>query len=51
MEDGTYQKADYYSPGFPNSPQGHQSYLSQYGVTPGDIVISELMPAPRSGLP
>lgn len=50
MEDGTYQKADYYSPGFPNSPQGHQSYLSQYGVTPGDIVISELMPAPRSGL-
>lgn len=50
MEDGTYQKVDYYSPGFPNTPEGHQAYLSQYTVNPGDIIINELMPAPRSGL-
>ena len=49
-EDESYQKIDYYSPGFPNTPQGHEDYIKQYIVKAGDIVINELMPAPRSGL-
>lgn len=50
MADGSYTKVDYYTPGFENTPEGHENYLSQYGVAIGDIVINELMPAPRSGL-
>ncbi len=50
MADGSYQKVDYYSPGFENTQEGHQAYLTQYGIKAGDIVINELMAAPRSGL-
>ena len=48
--DGEYIKTPNYSPGFANTPEGHQAYLGQYAVTTGDIVINEIMPAPRSGL-
>ena len=48
--DGEYAKGPNYSPGFPNTPEGHRAYLEQYAVTTGDISINEIMPAPRSGL-
>ncbi len=47
---GEYIKTPEYSPGFANTPEGHQAYLGQYAVTAGDIVINEIMPAARSGL-
>ena len=48
--DGTYQKSTTYSPGFPNSPEGHQQYLAAYAVTPDQLLINEIMATPRSGL-
>ena len=50
LEDESFQKVDYFSPGFPNTLQGHEEYILQYTVDIGDVVINELMPAPRSGL-
>ncbi len=50
MADGSYQKTDHYSPGFPNTQEGHQAYLSSYYIESGTLVINELCPAPRSGL-
>lgn len=50
QEDGSFMKGELYSPGFINSLEGHQAYLSQYAVTPGSIEINEVMPAPRTGL-
>lgn len=50
MPDGSFEKGEYYSPGFPNTLEGHQAYLSQFVFETGDLMINELMPAPRSGL-
>ncbi len=50
QEDGSFAKSEAYSPGFPNDLEGHKAYLAQYVVAPGDLVINEVMPAPRTGL-
>ena len=48
--DGSFQKSELYSPGFPNTQEGHREYMGQYYVETGLLVINELSPAPRSGL-
>ena len=48
--DGGWEKTDAYSPGYPNGAEGHQSYLAAYTVTPGTLMINEVVPSPRTGL-
>ena len=49
-EEGAFEKTYDYSPGFPNGAEGHQAYLAHYSVTPGVLMINEVVPSPRSGL-
>ena len=50
QEDGSWAKTDAFSPGFANTAQGHDAYMSAYAVEPGVLMINEVCPAPRSGL-
>ena len=50
MADGAFAKTDFYSPGFPNTEEGHRAYMASYLVETGKLVINEVCPAPRSGL-
>ncbi len=50
MENGAFEKTDLYTPGFPNTEEGHAAYMSSYLIESGTLVISEICPAPRSGL-
>ncbi|MCR4885594.1 MAG: lamin tail domain-containing protein [Clostridiales bacterium] len=45
-----WEKTDSYSPGFENTQEGHARYLAAYAVTPGTLMINEVVPTPRSGL-
>ena len=49
-ETGAWEKTEAYSPGFPNTLQGHDDYIAQYTVEPGTLMINEIVPIPRSGL-
>lgn len=49
-EANAYEKTYDYSPGFQNGPIGHDEYIAHYAVTPGLLMINEIMPSPRSGL-
>ena len=48
--DGSYIKTDLFSPGYPNTPEGHEAYMGSYMIESGQLVINEICPAPRSGL-
>lgn len=48
--DGTFIKSDLYSPGHPNTREGHEAYLGTNVVATGKLIINEICPAPRSGL-
>lgn len=48
--DGSWQKSETFSPGFPNTQAGYEAYMSNYHVERGLLVINEFCPAPRSGL-
>ena len=50
LEDGAWAKTDDFSPGFVNSAWGHDDYMAAYAIDPGVLMISEVCPAPRSGL-
>lgn len=50
MEDGTFEVSDMYSPGYPNTEDGHVQYLANYTVEANTLRLSEVMAAPRSGL-
>lgn len=50
MGGGEFEKTYDYSPGFKNGPEGHEEYMAQYAVTPGLLLINEVVPSPRSGL-
>lgn len=39
-----------FSPGYPNGKEGHEQYMNNYRVKTGDLVLNEIMAAPRSGL-
>ena len=50
MEDGSFEVTTLYSPGYPNTEDGHVTYLSRYTIEANTLRINEIMAAPRSGL-
>ena len=50
MEDGRFEITSLYSPGYPNTEDGHVEYLSRYTIEANTLRINEIMAAPRSGL-
>ncbi len=52
-EDGTrqYEITDYYSPGFENTEEGFVAYRQANSMESGALVINEVCPAPRVGIP
>ena len=50
MEDGSFEITSMYSPGYPNTEDGHVTYLSRYTIQANTLRINELIAAPRSGL-
>ncbi len=48
-EDG-FQAVSWYSPGFENSPEGHQRYRESIMVADGALLINEVMADPLTGL-
>lgn len=49
-EEGNWEKTGAYSPGYPNTQEGYESYLAAYNVHPNTLMINEVVPTPRSGL-
>lgn len=50
MEDGQFVETTAFSPGKPNTEEGHLSYLASSTVTKGALIINEICPDPKSGL-
>lgn len=48
--DGTWASTLLYSPGYPNTEEGYQAYLTSTTVTDGAIIINEVMADAKSGL-
>ena len=51
LEDGEFAEVPYFSPGYENTEAGHQAYRNATMATAGALVINEVMPSARSGLP
>ena len=49
-ESGDFERTYDYSPGYPNSAGGHRAYKDYFKITPGLLMINEVMPSPRSPL-
>lgn len=50
-ENFSYVKGeDIFSPGFPNTAEGHEAYMGSYRIEAGTLLLNEIMAAPRSGL-
>lgn len=50
-ESGAFVKGEnIFSPGYPNTPEGHSAYMENYRMEGGELVLNEIMAAPRSGL-
>ena len=45
-----YQSVDWFSPGFPNTAEGHQAYRESITVADGSVLINEVMADPLTGL-
>ena len=52
-EDGTrhYEVTDYYSPGYENTEEGFLAYRSANAMAAGSLVINEVCPDPKVGIP
>lgn len=50
LPDGSWAETTSFSPGYPNTDEGHLAYISATMVTAGAIIINEIMPDPVSGL-
>ncbi|MGN0747272.1 MAG: lamin tail domain-containing protein [Aristaeellaceae bacterium] len=50
QEDGTFAATTLFSPGYPNTAEGHEQYRTATMVTDGALIISEIMPDPLTGL-
>lgn len=50
QEDGQFARTDMFTPGYPNTLEGHNAYMNNYLIASGDLVINEVIPTPRSGL-
>ena len=49
-EQGSWEKTGAYSPGYPNTIEGHDDYLAAFVVEPGVLRLNEVVPSPKSGL-
>ncbi len=50
-ENGSFVKGEnIFSPGYPNTLEGHNAYMESYRMEGGALVLNEIMAAPRSGL-
>lgn len=50
-EEGIFEKGEnIYSPGYPNTREGHLAYKQNFEFKTGNLVINEIMAAPKSGL-
>ena len=50
-ENGEFEKGEnIFSPGYPNTIEGHNAYMEGYRIEGGTLAINEIMAAPRSGL-
>lgn len=47
---GEFEKTYFYSPGFENGEAGYHAFQDQYNITPGLLMINEVVPSPRTGL-
>ena len=50
MEDGSFQEVTYFSPGYPNTEEGHLAYRTDTMVVEGSLIINEIMASAKSGL-
>ena len=50
LVDDAFQSVDYFSPGYPNTPEGHRLYRESIMVSDGALVINEVMADPMTGL-
>lgn len=48
--EGTFEKSDYYSPGFPNGQEGHLAYLTSKTTAHGTLIINEIMADAVTGI-
>ncbi len=46
LTDAGFQSVTWYSPGFENTPEGHQAYRESISVADGSVVINEIMADP-----
>ena len=49
LTDEGFKTVDYFSPGYPNTPEGHQRYRESIMVSGGALVINEVMADPLTG--
>ena len=45
-----YKSVAWFSPGYPNTEEGHQAYRESITVTDGSVIINEVMADPMTGL-
>ena len=50
LTDSGFQSVEYFSPGFPNTPEGNRLYRESVMVSDGALVINEVMADPLTGL-
>lgn len=50
LVNGKFQAVTYYSPGYENTPEGHQKYRESLMTTEGAVLINEVMADPVSGI-
>lgn len=50
MEDGSFAETTAFSPGYPNTEQGHLDYMVASSVSLGAVIINEIAPDVKSGL-
>ncbi len=50
QEDGSYTVSEFFSPGFPNSEEGHLAYRQSKTKAVGTLIINEIMADPLTGI-
>jgi len=50
LTDEGFRSVSWYSPGYPNTPEGHQAYRESISATDGSVIINEVMADPLTGL-
>ncbi len=50
LTENGFREVDYFSPGYPNTPEGHQAYRESIMVSGNSLIINEVMADPQTGL-